>query len=142
LNICTQMVRNGAKPNVIAKAVYGNRTLESVMMLGKALNSLDVHLDGRVCSIMLRNSDYRLNEDADQFVDYLVSIEGVAVSLFFKEYEQSRFRVSLRSSDKVNVNQIAKEFGGGGHPNAAGCQIDGMPEDVKSRLVEAIKDHL
>ena len=142
LNICAQMVRNGAKPNFIAKAVYGNRTLESVVMLGKALNSLDVHLDGRVCSIMLRNSDYRLNEDADQFVDYVVSIEGVEVSLFFKEYEQSRFRVSLRSSDKVNVSQIAKEFGGGGHPNAAGCQIDGMPEDVKSRLIEAIKDHL
>ncbi len=142
LNICAQMVRNGAKPNLIADAVYGKRSFESVVMLGKALNSLDVHLDGRVCSIMLRNGDYRLNEDADQFVDYAVSIEGVEVALFLKEYEQSRFRVSLRSSDKVNVSQIAKEFGGGGHPNAAGCQIDGMPGDVKTRLLEAIKDRL
>jgi phosphoesterase RecJ-like protein len=49
-------------------------------------------------------------------------------------------RISLRSkSDRVNVNEIAAQFGGGGHPAAAGARIPGKPLSVQRRVIGAIK---
>jgi phosphoesterase RecJ-like protein len=49
-------------------------------------------------------------------------------------------RISLRSkSDKVNVNEIAAQFGGGGHPAAAGARISGRPLSVQRRVIAAIR---
>jgi phosphoesterase RecJ-like protein len=49
-------------------------------------------------------------------------------------------RISLRSkSEKVNVNEIAAQFGGGGHPAAAGARISGKPLSVQRKVIAAIK---
>jgi phosphoesterase RecJ-like protein len=52
-------------------------------------------------------------------------------------------RISLRSkSDKVNVNEIAAQFGGGGHPAAAGARISGTPLSVQRKVIAAVKKAL
>jgi phosphoesterase RecJ-like protein len=52
-------------------------------------------------------------------------------------------RISLRSkSDKVNVNEIAAQFGGGGHPAAAGARIAGKKITVQRRVIAAVKKAL
>jgi phosphoesterase RecJ-like protein len=52
-------------------------------------------------------------------------------------------RISLRSkSEKVNVNAIAAQFGGGGHPAAAGARIPGKPLSVQRKVIAAIKKSL
>ena len=49
-------------------------------------------------------------------------------------------RISLRSkSEQVNVNEIAAQFGGGGHPAAAGARISGKPLSVQRKVIAAIK---
>jgi len=61
----------------------------------------------------------------------------------FEEVEPELTRISLRSkSDKVNVNEIAAQFGGGGHPAAAGARIPGKPLSVQRRVVAAVKKAL
>jgi nanoRNase/pAp phosphatase (c-di-AMP/oligoRNAs hydrolase) len=37
------------------------------------------------------------------------------------------------------VNQIAAQFGGGGHPAAAGARISGRPLSAQRRLIAAVK---
>jgi len=52
-------------------------------------------------------------------------------------------RVSLRSkSDQVNVGAVAGQFGGGGHPAAAGARVPGKPLSVQRRVIAAIKSAL
>jgi phosphoesterase RecJ-like protein len=52
-------------------------------------------------------------------------------------------RISLRSkSEKVNVNTIAAQFGGGGHPAAAGARISGSPLSTQRKVIAAIKKAL
>jgi phosphoesterase RecJ-like protein len=58
-------------------------------------------------------------------------IEAVA---FFKEAGTDDWRVSMRSKGEVDVNAIAKQFGGGGHKNASGCSAEGRFEDLKLRF--------
>ena len=62
--------------------------------------------------------------------------------VFFKENGPDDWRISLRSKGDVDVNAIAKEFGGGGHKNASGCSAQGsrdaLTELFDRKLTQAI----
>jgi len=61
----------------------------------------------------------------------------------FEEIEPELTRISLRSkSDKVNVSEICSQFGGGGHPAAAGARIAGTPLAVQRKVIAAVKKAL
>ena len=65
------------------------------------------------------------------------------MDFLYEEIEPELTRVSLRSkSQKVNVNVIAAQFGGGGHPAAAGARIPGKPLAVQRKVIAAIRKAL
>ena len=67
----------------------------------------------------------------------------MVVACAFEEMDPQLVRISLRSKNgKVNVNEIAAQFGGGGHVAAAGARIAGSPASVQRRVVAAIKKAL
>jgi len=73
-------------------------------------------------------------------IDHIRAIEPVIVACVFEQIEPELTRISLRSkSGRVNVNEIAAQFGGGGHPAAAGARIPGNPVSVQRRVIGAIK---
>src|SRR5206468_3481502 len=78
--------------------------------------------------------------DSEGLIDHIRAIEPVIVACVFEELDPELSRISLRSkSEKVNVNEIAARFGGGGHPAAAGARITGHPLSVQRRVLAAIK---
>ena len=142
LAICAEMVGFGARPDLIANEVYGEKSSETTRMLGQALCSLEVYMDGRVGSIYLDPDALSSGGDLDGFSDYPVLIKGVEVSVFLKEHEKNRFRVSLRSRGNVNVNFVAQTFGGGGHRNASGFWVEGSLQETKTRVLRELRKHL
>jgi phosphoesterase RecJ-like protein len=68
--------------------------------------------------------------------------EGVEVGITVREHEPGVFRVSLRSANDVNVSEICKTFGGGGHIKAAGCTIEGTLPEIRQRLISAVEKGL
>ena len=73
-------------------------------------------------------------------IDHIRAIEPVVVACVFEELEPELTRISLRSkSAAVNVNEIAAQFGGGGHPAAAGARIPGTPLAVQRKVIAAVK---
>ena len=71
------------------------------------------------------------DEDAEGLVNYSLAIDGVQVAAFFREQQDGRFRVSLRSKGGLNVAHVAESFGGGGHTCASGFSVDGpLPNAV------------
>ena len=69
-------------------------------------------------------------------------VEGVEVSIFIREVRGKGLKVSLRSNEKVNVDEIALLFGGGGHLKAAGFPINGDLEAVKEKIIKEVKRYL
>ncbi len=67
----------------------------------------------------------RCPEHAEGFVDLPRTIRGVEISILYAELPDGRFKLSLRSKGNVNVERVARAFGGGGHINAAGCRMEG-----------------
>lgn len=67
-----------------------------------------------------------------------VQPEGVKVGVIIKEKDPGKFKISMRSASEIDVSEICRKFGGGGHVKAAGCTLEGKLEDVKLKLLSAI----
>jgi phosphoesterase RecJ-like protein len=64
-------------------------------------------------------------------------VEGVVMGITMREKEGGIFKVSVRTNDGIDASAFCKQFGGGGHPAAAGCTVEGDLESAKKQLVEA-----
>ena len=81
--------------------------------------------------------------DHEGLVNIGRSIEGVIVSIFIRQKDnENSYKVSMRSTNDVNVSDICYLFGGGGHPRAAGCLVKGTVEQVKNKIVAETKKAL
>jgi bifunctional oligoribonuclease and PAP phosphatase NrnA len=81
---------------------------------------------------------YAGNDDAD-LVNILTSIDDSQVAVVFIEQREDRVKVSWRSQPGIDVSQIALQFGGGGHPAAAGVEIKGSLETVVELVLQATR---
>ena len=77
--------------------------------------------------------------DTDIIVRYLLSVPSVAIAVLLVEMQDGRTKASFRSRGKLPVNKLAKEFGGGGHMNAAGALFPYTPEKVQQVLPQAVR---
>ncbi len=80
--------------------------------------------------------------NCEDFVDFPRKVQDVEVAVFFRHNGPNSYKVSMRSKGKVNVQKIAKGFGGGGHPPAAGCRIKGPLKDVQEKVLKAIRKEI
>ena len=76
------------------------------------------------------------------FIDFPLSVDGVEVALCLLEVADERFKISLRSKGKADVNAVASVYGGGGHILASGCMLQGSLEEVIDKLRYTVEQHL
>ena len=115
-------------------------------LLSEALGTIETTDDGRIATMdvtmaMMKDSGAD-HVDTEGFANYPRLISGVLVGVLLRELEENNFRVSLRSKEDVDVNEIARVFGGGGHQTAAGFRISGDLEDVKQKIRREISRHI
>jgi phosphoesterase RecJ-like protein len=136
----SEMLGQGASASEIAEQVYGDYPAARIHLMGDALSSLKRVHAGRIAFMYLPFSAFerRGTRDTEAFVNHAQGIDGVQVSMLFKEVDPGVLRISLRSDGSVDVAEVASHYGGGGHPRAAGCQIEGAFDLVRDRLVEEI----
>ena len=67
---------------------------------------------------------------------------GTRVALFFRDLGYGKVKVSFRSTGDVDVNELARQFGGGGHEKASGALVAGNLEEVRDRVVNAARDFM
>jgi bifunctional oligoribonuclease and PAP phosphatase NrnA len=136
-----ELVRCGADPVRCAQDVYFSNPTSKMRLLGSALSTLQ--RDGRVAWMHVTRGqiDYcgAFDEDAEGLVNYVISIAGVQVAVFFREMPDKRYRASLRSKGAVDVAAIAERFGGGGHHNASGCSLDGPLSVATERVLAEVR---
>ncbi|MDI6400510.1 bifunctional oligoribonuclease/PAP phosphatase NrnA [Balneolaceae bacterium ANBcel3] len=133
------------RPDEVYSKIYEGKTLGQYQLLGNALNSIDLHEDGRVATMVVTQRQLEETgstlEDLEGFVNYPLAIEGVLVSVFLYE-KNGRIKVSLRGKSRVDLNKLARSFEGGGHFNAAGAWHPGPVEKATWELVAEISRFL
>ncbi|MBQ7257357.1 MAG: bifunctional oligoribonuclease/PAP phosphatase NrnA [Abditibacteriota bacterium] len=144
--ISSELTKIGANPTKINKFYFNEKSFKSLKLVGYVLNNLLSFERGKLIlgyvdyNYLSKNKRYGI--DSDTINGQLQSIKGYKLSVFLRELEPNVVRVSLRSPDKVDCNLIAKEFGGGGHKNAAGCTIKEPLNKAIELIVNAGKKHL
>ncbi|MFN7973199.1 MAG: 30S ribosome-binding factor RbfA [Acidobacteriota bacterium] len=143
LRLGAEMVDFGANPHAIAMAVYDSNRFEKLKLLATALDGMLRDGTGRIAYLSVTMKDLAASgassEETDDLVNYPRSLKGVDVAVLFKEIGVDRYKVSLRSKGDVDVFQVAKLFGGGGHKNASGCSIAGVLDAVRASVLDAVE---
>ena len=145
--VAGELVKRGANLAKICDEVYQSYSLQRVRLLRHVYNSFRLTHNDQIAYFWLKQKDFARSgaerADSEGLIDHIRDIEPVVVACALEELEPQLTRISLRSKNgKVNVNEIAAEFGGGGHPAAAGARIPGNPISVQRRVVAAIKKAL
>jgi phosphoesterase RecJ-like protein len=133
----------GVDPWRVAEKIYETQPLTRLRLLQLALATLEVTGDGRISWMTVSR---RIMEESgasvgltEDLINYPRSLRGTEVALLFREVASDEYRISLRSRGTVDVAKIAREFQGGGHPNAAGCSLGGSLSAVKEKILTAVR---
>jgi phosphoesterase RecJ-like protein len=141
MRIAADLIDAGANPEPIVDALFRVKPKSTVCLWERALSN--VNWTGRVIWTELTSemfSDCRaVASEAEGLVNFLAGTDGSLVAAIL--YGTSTgWRVSMRSlPEDVDVAAIASEFGGGGHPRAAGCEIEGT-EEAKERFLTRVSE--
>lgn len=128
LSIAATLLDHGADITRISEEIFQTRPLAGARLLGRMLDKLNLECDGQLCWSLLSQTDFAEAEATDEltegFVNELLSIETVQIAFLARETKPGKARISVRSRGGYDVSEIARQFGGGGHRNAAGLTFD------------------
>jgi bifunctional oligoribonuclease and PAP phosphatase NrnA len=144
--VAAELIERGASPDQLHRQVYGSHKLRRFELLRRCLATLRIDLDGQFAWMVVPREDYRdlgcTPEDLDGFVDVPREIEGVEVAVLIREMEEESAKISFRSNGTVDVNRLARRFGGGGHVRAAGALAGGSVKELVDGIREAARGAL
>lgn len=144
--IASHLMDCGAVPADISELVFENRTLGSVKLLGRALDSLQMASDGRVAWAHVNAQDFAdldaTDAETEGIVNHVRAVRTAQVGILFREIPGKKVRISLRSREGFDVNKVAQVFGGGGHHLAAGCSADPPLADAEAAVIAEVIRHL
>lgn len=142
--IAGDLVRRGVDPEEMYRQIYATVPLRQLHVLRAALEHLDVDPELPISWISIpRDIIESLDvtaDDLDGVVEYPRSVEGTEVALIFRETVEGGTKVSLRSNGAVDVNAIARRFGGGGHVKAAGAVVGKPLAAARDAVLAAVRD--
>lgn len=144
--LCHLLCQAGADPAAAAVELYERERFGRISLLQTFLSSLRLLLDGRACLGIIREEDFERtgthSEDGEGFVDYARSIEGVDIGIFLEE-KKDGIKGSFRAKEpRFRVDQLARQFNGGGHACAAGFKVTEPLDELEARLQVALETHL
>lgn len=143
--VCAKLLEHGLNVRKIFGEVYESYSWERMLLFSKALSTIRKVAGGRASSIYITNDMMKSvnakREDIEGFVEYMTTISDVEVAALFLEMPDGAVKVSLRSKEKQNVNELASKFGGGGHKNASGIYLENykLEKAVEEVLAEIEK---
>lgn len=138
----TRLVAAGAKPNEVFAVLYEQNSLPRILLQGLILSKVKSHVGGRLLSTAITQADLKSvgaeATDTEDVINRLLSVRGVEVALLFLELGPQETKVSLRSRSAIDVNQIAGQFGGGGHKAASGVRYKGPLTAAETAVIAGV----
>lgn len=142
--ISRQCVEAGVDPAALSRTIYDNNTLGRVRIWGAVLNDMHLSADGHVATLWMDKALAArcgaTYDDTEGLINFPLTVKDIDAVVFFKENVPGDWRISMRSKGAVNVNAVAKEFGGGGHVNASGCGATGDLATLKPLFEAKVLD--
>jgi phosphoesterase RecJ-like protein len=134
--ICRLCVEAGVDPPAVARQVYDSSTLGRLRIQAALLNRMQLDPSGRIATLWIDDATLAAAgatyDDTDGLINQPLTVKDIVAVALFKAQAPGEWRVSMRSKGDVDINAIAKEFGGGGHKNASGCSARGTLDELRA----------
>lgn len=137
--IVASLMKYNLHPHKIYESVHSLCNPPDLDFIGKIISSLKFDPRKKICWAAInkwQTKNYDLTEVVFSIMRLLKEPE---VFLLFKRVDRNRTRVNFRSRGRVNVNRIAKFFGGGGHRNASGTTVEESLDRVEKKVIAFTK---
>ena len=136
------LIAQGVHPARTYNALYQTATPAKLKLFGRAMGGLQLRDEGRFAYVSVTQADLMAcgatHEDLDELVEEPRKLLGVEVAALFSETADDRAKVSLRSRERVDVNAVCRQFGGGGHRLASGAKVSQSLETFMSQVEAAV----
>ena len=141
-----KLVRAGASPAKIYGELYERESVGRVRLRGVVLARIEAELDGRLAHTYIKPEDYEatgaLPSDTEDLINLALEIDGTKFAVILVGQVDGGYKISFRSRCGVACNEVAKEFGGGGHKAAAGAFINESFDDVQEKVLAHVRNCL
>ncbi len=138
-----ELLRKGVKVSEIYEKALETRTRSNFELLKRILSRMEILENGKVTFTYITSQDEKEVKaeagDHEGLVEIGRGVEGVEISIFIRQIDnEQKYKISMRSTNDINVSDICYLFGGGGHPRAAGCLIQGTLEQVREKILSEV----
>jgi phosphoesterase RecJ-like protein len=144
--VIAELLDAGADPSGIYGDLYERDTIGRVRLRGRILSRTEAELEGRLVHTFVLKEDFpetgALPSDTEDAINLTLAIAGTQMAIILVEQLKGGFKISFRSRCHVDCNQLARNFGGGGHRAAAGAYIEGEFAEVQLRVLTAVREAL
>jgi phosphoesterase RecJ-like protein len=139
-----RLMEAGASLSETTRRSLDQRPLSLVRLWGEAIG--DIHLEGDILWTGVTRKMRRrwvLAEDGTAGLTNMLSgVREANVVIVFTERDDGTVDVGMRAAPGYNVADVALKLGGGGHPQASGCTLEGGLADVKDRVLGEVRSSL
>ncbi len=146
MQITSSLVDLGADLHLITEKMFRTQTKQRAKLYALAISNMRYMLDDKLTILTISLSDLeKTGADSSMtegFIDFALSVDTAEVAISILQVNEKTYKISLRSKGKVNVNEIASLYGGGGHVLASGVVMNGYLEDIIDKLSYNVKQRL
>jgi len=141
--LAARLTDAGAKPDQIYKALYENETLARLQLVGLVMRRVETELEGRLIHTWIERADFEstgaLASDSEDMINMTLAVGGTQVAVIFVELAGGGVKVSFRSRCSLDCAEVARQFGGGGHRQAAGALIHEPLAAARVKVLDGVR---
>ncbi len=140
--VAASLMEFGAQTEKLNELFFDTKTKERIAVEQIALSTLEYHFDEQ-CALICLTRDQLDNigidpSDLEGVTSIPRSIEGVRVGITMRQNGDGSYKISVRTRGDIDATVICRALGGGGHKQAAGCELLGSQDNVKEAILQQV----
>ena len=142
--VIARLIDAGVVPAEVYGDLYERDTIGRLRLRGLILSRTETELDGALMHTSVEKEDFEkmgaLPNDTEDAINLTLGVQGSQGAVIFVGQVRGGFKLSFRSRCGMDCNEVARQFGGGGHKAAAGAFLEGTLSDVKAKVLPVVRE--
>ncbi|MDE6751453.1 MAG: bifunctional oligoribonuclease/PAP phosphatase NrnA [Eubacterium sp.] len=138
--IAADLLECGADNGYVNRVMFETKTKTYARLERLAIDSMRLYCNDKVAIMKVTQEMYKSSGSNEQETEALApltrQVEGVEIGITIREKPDGTCKASFRTFETVNAAELAKLFGGGGHPQAAACRLDCSVDEAVELIVQ------
>ena len=142
--VIARLIDAGVVPSEVYGDLYERDSIGRLKLRGLVLSRTTAELDGALVHTYVEKEDFEkmgaAPNDTEDAINLTLGVQGTQGAVIFVGQVRGGFKLSFRSRCEMDCNEVARQFGGGGHKAAAGAFLEGTLDEVKGRVLPVVRE--